>query len=68
MNLYAMDPIRETSAEVLINPIVELWSSGPCGRREVLPLGGTAWGDDKNLSHIFVTRISREKLCYSETN
>jgi hypothetical protein len=49
-----MDPIGETSAEVLINHIVELWSSGPCGRREVFPLGGTAWGDDKNLSHTFV--------------
>jgi hypothetical protein len=65
MNLYASDPIGETSAEVLINSTAELGSSGPCGRREVLPLGETAWGDGKNLSHIFVTRILREILCYS---
>jgi hypothetical protein len=65
MSLYASDPIGETSAEVLINPTAELGSSGPCGRREVFPLGGTAWGDDKNLSHIFITRILREIRCYS---
>jgi hypothetical protein len=29
----------------------------------VFPLGGTAWGDDKNLSHMFATRILRERLC-----
>jgi hypothetical protein len=42
MGLYAREPIGETSVEVLINPIVELGSSGPCGRREVFPLGETA--------------------------
>jgi hypothetical protein len=50
MSLYARDPIGETSAEVLINPIAELESGGPCGHREVFPLGGTALGDGKNLS------------------
>jgi hypothetical protein len=29
----------------------------------VFPLGGTTWGDDKNLSQIFVTRMPREMLC-----
>jgi hypothetical protein len=51
--------------DVLIKPTAELGSSGPCGQREVFLLGGTAWGDGKNLSHIFVTRISRERLWYS---
>jgi hypothetical protein len=52
MSLYARDPIGETSVEVLINPTAELGSSGPCGRREVFPLGGTAWGDGKTC-HIY---------------
>jgi hypothetical protein len=46
---------------VLINP-TELGSSRYCARREVFPLGGIAWGDGKNLSHIPVTRILRERL------
>jgi hypothetical protein len=49
--------------EVLIDPAAELGSSGPCGHREVFPFGGTAWGDGKNLSHIFITRILRERFC-----
>jgi hypothetical protein len=49
--------------KVLISPAAELGSSGPCGHREVLSLGETVWGDGKNLSHIFVTRITREMFC-----
>jgi hypothetical protein len=40
------------------------WKLG-CSRhhRKVFSLGGTVCGDDKNLSHMFVTRILRERLC-----
>jgi hypothetical protein len=41
LNLYARDPIGETSTKVLINPTTKLGSSRPCGRREVFPLGKT---------------------------
>jgi hypothetical protein len=61
MSLYAKDYIEEAYAEVLINP-TELESSGHCVRREVFPLSETVWEDAKNLSHIFVTRISWERL------
>jgi hypothetical protein len=62
MSLYARDLIGEASVKVLINP-TELGSSGHCVRREVFPLGGIVWGDGKNLSHILITRISRERIC-----
>jgi hypothetical protein len=55
---------EKTSAEVLINPAAKLGSSGPCDRKEVFHLGVTTWGDSKNLSHIFITRMTRERLYY----
>jgi hypothetical protein len=64
LSLYARDPIGETSTKVLINATTKLGSSRPYGHREVFHLGGTVWENGKNLSHIFVTRISRERLCY----
>jgi hypothetical protein len=60
-SLYARDHTGETSVEVLINP-TELESSEHCARREVFPLSGIIWGDGKNLSHILIIRISRERL------
>jgi hypothetical protein len=49
---------RECSLKALALLLVDI-----CARREVFPLGGTAWGDGTNLSHIFIIRISRERLC-----
>jgi hypothetical protein len=62
-SLYARDLSEQNSVKVLINHAAELGSSGPCGRREMFLLGGTALGNSKNLSHIPVTRISRKRLC-----
>jgi hypothetical protein len=41
MSLYAREPIGETCAKILINPIAELGSNEPCAHREVFPFGGT---------------------------
>jgi hypothetical protein len=57
-----MDPIGEVYMVVLF--IHELGCSRHHGRRKVFPLGGTVWGDDKNLSHMFVAGILRERLHY----
>jgi hypothetical protein len=62
-SLYAKDLIGEVSAVVLFIPGTGLGCSRHHGRRKVFPLGGTAWKDDKNLSHIFVIGISGEILC-----
>jgi hypothetical protein len=61
-SLYAKDPIREVSAIVLFIPGTGLGCSRHHGRRKVFPLGRTAWRDDKNLSHMFVTGILRERM------
>jgi hypothetical protein len=45
----------------VLDPTTELEISGPCVRREVFPLGETVWRDGKNLSHIFITRMLKEK-------
>jgi hypothetical protein len=64
VSLYAKDPIGETSAVGLFIPTTGLGCSRHHGRRKVFSLSETAWGDDKNSSHVFVTRISRERLGY----
>jgi hypothetical protein len=48
---------------VLFIPRTRLGCSRHHGRRKVFTLGRIDWGDDKNLSHMFVTEILREKLC-----
>jgi hypothetical protein len=60
MGLYAKDPIEKISTVVLFIPRTELWCNRHYGRRKVFPLGETVWGDDKNLSHMFVIRILRK--------
>jgi hypothetical protein len=47
---------------VLFIPITGLGCSRHHGRRKVFPLGRIAWRDDKNLSHMFVTGILRERM------
>jgi hypothetical protein len=47
---------------VLFIPGTGLGCSRHHGRKKVFPLGGTASGDNKNLSHMFVTGILRARL------
>ena len=68
MSSYARDPIGETSACVVLCVAQSGVEWEPCGRREVFPLGGTAWEDDKNLPHKFEFKtIKWEKLATSDT-
>ena len=54
MSSYARDPIGETSAGSSLFSRCVAFECEPCGRREVLPSGGTAWEDGRNSSNKFV--------------
>jgi hypothetical protein len=62
VSVYAKDHIGEVSVVVLFIPRTRLGCSRHHGHRKVFPFGETVWGDDKNLSYMFMTGILRERL------
>ena len=54
---YARDPIGENSACLFFCKALRVASERePGSRREVFPSDGTAWEDDKNLTHKFAIK------------
>ena len=65
-----MDSIGETSAASVNSPVLGMMVVRVvCMLREVFPSGGTAWSDDKKLSHMTMTKNTWGiRLATYETN